>query len=123
MRVAGDAYRTFAWSKDGGNNFTPRSYGPMPDAFGSACEGSVISIGSQLVQRHIYSWPRSGRNYVSLSVSTDSGHSWTRRITLDYGSSAYSALSAVTLDDGSIGVAVLWEHNGADALQFAVVEK
>lgn len=108
-------HRLQSFSTDGGDSFGP--WEPVPGLVDPGCNGDLLAITSPegpdlLVASHCAD-PEIRRN-VSLTISEDAGRTWTRRLVLDEGSSAYSALA--DLGDGEIGV--LWESDGFRSMRF-----
>lgn len=111
----GGCRRLIHISKDKGETWESHFDNNLMDP---GCNAQIMRFGNNEKKILLYTGCKSsGRNNVTLRVSTDDGKTWTEGITICEGGSAYSDITI--LKDKSIGV--LWEGAGYQVIDFAVV--
>ncbi|QZT37992.1 glycoside hydrolase [Halosquirtibacter xylanolyticus] len=91
--------RADAWSCDGGEHFTTKSFTPNLYLQTPNCQGSIISYGDTI----IFSGPYElNRKDLTLWASYDKGHHWTKKKCIHKGNAAYSDL--VKISSTELGV-------------------
>lgn len=97
-----ETYRLYAWSSDGGENFTESQYDMS--LVEPPCQGSVVRLSTEADggrNRILFSNPRSReRTHMTVQISYDECQTWTPGRCLYEGPSAYSDLCV--LPDGTI---------------------
>lgn len=100
----GDSLRLCAVSRDGGATWS-RTW-EESQLVEPRCQGSILNYapqGGKSSRTLLFSNPRSlKRENMSIGVSRDNGHTWSRFVTVFKGRAAYSDL--VCLPDGSVGI-------------------
>lgn len=104
-RWKGSAFRKVAWSKDGGQTWSPAAdESAHPDP---TCQGSLLRIDEGAMTRFYFLNPAGkGRANGTLRRSDDGGKTWSQSTLLFPGPFAYSSMAAIK---GGLGV--LYEPN------------
>ena len=96
-------FRQFSWSDDNGTSWSAPITSPMDKLkyAGGGCEGSTIALPGSGVLAFSTPYSTKGRENMTVLTSTDSGATWTPKLNVDPGPSAYSSMQPI---NGTHGV-------------------
>ena len=110
----GKNLRAVSYSEDGGVTWSPVTLDP--ELIEPVCQAALITYGNGQLA---FTNPASKkRDHMTLKLSSDQGKSWSKRVKIYEGSSAYSSL--VVLTESRLGL--LYEKDGYSKIVFMAID-